>query len=54
MKYIVKIPVTIEYNITTAKSQQESEDKAKEMLYNELGLKPNDALGDIQTEKETE
>lgn len=50
MKYRIKIPTTIEYEIN-ADSESEAEDKAKEMLYDELGIKPNDALGDIQTEE---
>lgn len=50
MKYRIKIPTTIEYEIN-AESESEAEAKAKKMLYDELGIRPNDALGDIQTEE---
>ena len=34
-----------------AESIEAAEQKAKKMLHDELGVKPNDALGDIQTEE---
>ena len=48
-KYKVQIPTTIVYEVD-AESIEAAEQKAKKMLHDELGVKPNDALGDIQTE----
>lgn len=50
MKYKVQIPTTIVYQVD-AEDSDTAEQKAKTMLYDELGVKPNNALGDIQTEK---